>query len=103
MFLKSKLKILHTSPFSVLELGFQHNMRLSLPQDKSKSGSCGHQAIDKTPLGKKGKIFKLQYAITAVSIFRFPKMLKGLMENSKKNTNHTFVSNFYYEKKYDQP
>jgi hypothetical protein len=39
-----------TSPPGTLLFGFQHKMRLSLPQLTSRSGSWGHQAMDSTPL-----------------------------------------------------
>ena len=39
-----------TSPARESVLGFQHKMRLSLPQLSSKSESDGHQAVDKMPL-----------------------------------------------------
>jgi hypothetical protein len=39
-----------TSPPGTLLFGFQHRMRLSFPQLTSRSGSCWHQAMDRTPL-----------------------------------------------------
>lgn len=39
----------NTKHTGISELGFQHNILLSLAQLKSKSGSCKFHAIDRTP------------------------------------------------------
>lgn len=38
-----------TSPMISPVCGFQQRVRLSLPQDKSRSASCLHQDTDRTP------------------------------------------------------
>lgn len=47
----------HTSPMISEVCGFQHNARLSLPQDSNKSASCLHQDNESTPFSCPVRIF----------------------------------------------
>ena len=51
------------SPQASPDCGFQHIVRLSLPQDKSKSLSCWHQERERTPPSWPRKILLCQFRV----------------------------------------
>ena len=60
--LNQNLSNIHTSPVCTAEFGFQHKMRLSLPQLNRRSGSLGHQAMESIPRWWLSRLFSGEVA-----------------------------------------